>query len=285
MPELPEVETIRHDLSKKVINKKITSVLVKKSKIIRGSIAKFKKTLISNSFKKISRIGKLLIFELKDSNYLLIHLKMTGQLIYVKDQQITAGGHSEPNQNFKLPNKHTHIIFNFSDHSQLFYNDLRQFGYLEIVNQQRKKEIVISYGPEPGQSNFTFKYLQNKLKKHTINIKKFLMDQKNIAGIGNIYADEILWRAGIRPTRPANKLTETEIKKLFSATHSVLKLAIKHRGTTFNNYVDGAGQKGNFTRLLKVYGRSNQNCVKCKSRIKKIKSGGRGTHFCPVCQK
>lgn len=287
MPELPEVETIRRDLAREIIGKKIVSVKVNKTKLVKSNLAKFKKTLRSTSFSDIFRIGKLMIFTLKDTPYfLLIHLKMTGQLIYLDKGKVIAGGHSWKNMSLELPNKYTHIIIEFKDKTKLFFNDLRQFGYWRIVDKKQKDQIVESYGIEPLKKNFTLAKFKQIIEKRRTTIKAVLTNQKLIAGIGNIYADEICFSAKIKPHRPANKLTDQEIKKLYRACNSIIKKAIDKRGTTFNSYVDAKGNKGNYNKYLKVYRKENNKCSRCKnSIIKKMKLNGRGTRYCPNCQK
>lgn len=295
MPELPEVETIRRDLSKKIIGKKITKVLVNRKNMIPGMTAnKFVDNIVGESIKKIDRVGKLLIFDLKTadsstkltaSKYLLMHMKMTGQLIYCDNGSCTAGGHDFPKVN-KLPNKYSHIIYHFADGSKLFFNDMRTFGYARIVNQTGLDKILQEFGIEPLKPKFTVDNLADIFRNRKTNVKNVLMNQKLIAGIGNIYADEILWDAKIKPTRIANKLSAEEIKRIYQASNKIIKKAIEWRGTTFSNYVDGNGKKGNFTSLLKVYQRDGEKCPRCKNvKIKKIKVGQRGTHYCSRCQK
>lgn len=243
MPELPEVETIRRDLSQRIIGKSIN-----KQKI-----------------KNISRRGKLLILKLPNK-FLLIHLGMTGQLIYKSKNQITVGGHEGPDIS-----KYTRKRWKISS-GDLLFNDARKFGYYKYV----KKLDLSKYGPEP--ENFSFQKSQAK-------IKPYLLNQKNIAGIGNIYADEILFHAGIRPTRRINKLSKKEKMKIKGSIKYILSKAIEKRGTTFADYRDAKGERGNYKRYLKVYGREDLLCKKCKlNNIKKIKLAGRGTHYCRLCQ-
>lgn len=296
MPELPEVETIKNDLKKKILNKKILKIEIKDKKIVKNSPRLFLNLLKNAEFKNIQRIGKLLIFILKDKKFLLIHLKMTGQLIYQGKNELIAGGHQNSNLESpivaedkpgisNLENKHTRVVFTFIDKTKLFYNDLRKFGYLKIVDEKKLKLIKEKFGPEPLTKNFTLNNLKKALKNKRINIKAFLLNQKNIAGIGNIYADEILFASKIKPERSVAKLTKKEIENIYKNTEITIKKAIKWRGTTFSNYVDGQGKRGNFTKLLKVYGRDNEKCLVCKNKINKIKLNGRGTHYCPICQK
>jgi formamidopyrimidine-DNA glycosylase len=284
MPELPEVETIRRGLETAVLNKRISALEVKKHKLLRNKTAYFIDILKNNSIVSIDRIGKLLIFVLADKqHYLLIHLKMTGQLIYQDGGDIIAGGH---NLGFTegLPNKYSHIIFYFADGSNLFFNDMRQFGYMELVQD---KDIVIDrFGIEPGKKDFTLKNFKDIFKNRRISIKQVLLNQKLISGIGNIYADEICFRAKVLPDRKVNQLSDEDIKRLFDASKYIIEKAVEKRGTTFSDYRDTSGREGNFVKYLKVYGRAGKQCLRCRQEsIKKVRLGGRGTHFCPNCQK
>lgn len=286
MPELPEVETIRRDLSQKILHKKITKVEVKKKRIVKGDTKKFVQILVGNKFVSLGRVGKLLILTLDRNKYnLLIHLKMTGQLIYCHQGHFVAGGHSLPKIGDSLPNKYSHVIFTFADNSRLFFNDMRQFGYLQLVNQSELDKITKKYGIEPLTADFKPESLKQIVKKRTAPIKAVLLNQQLISGIGNIYADEILFATGIRPTRKASTLSDHEIKKIFLASQKIIKAAIKFRGTTFNDYVDADGNIGSFVKFLKVYGRKDKKCPRCKGIVKKIKVAGRGTHYCSACQK
>lgn len=292
MPELPEVQTIVNDLNHEVLDKKIKKVDILLSRIIRGTNKNFIKRLENNSFKNIIRRGKYIIIVLSKTEFLIVHLKMTGQIIYESNGNLIAGGHSDTHlrsvgkSNLNLPNKQTHVIFNFEDGSKLFYNDQRQFGFLEITDQAGVDLIEGKLGVEPLSSKFTLKYFQNLLKNKKRNIKAFLLDQKYIAGLGNIYVDESLFEAGILPSRLTDSLQENEIKNLYQSIKKILKKAIKYRGTTFNNYKDAHGRTGSFIQKLKVYGQEGKKCVRCKKGIiKKIRLAGRGTRYCPYCQK
>jgi len=288
MPELPEVETIKNDLRERILNKKIKKIDLRLKKIVKSSVKDLILILKENSFKDIKRRGKLLVFILTRKNkYLTIHLRMTGQLIYRNGKKVIAGGHSDNNDNIiNLPNEHTHIIFHFSDRSQLFFNDLRRFGIIKIVDKKKLENIFNDLGREPLEKNFSLKIFQDIIKNKKGNIKALLLDQKYIAGIGNIYADEILFASKILPNRKTDSLENEEIKKLFRAIKKILKKAISYRGTTFNDYVDANGKKGNFLRLLKVYGKEREKCQRCKSGIiQKVKIAGRGTRYCNKCQK
>lgn len=283
MPELPEVETIRHDLQQKIINQKIIRVSVRKNNMVIGSITEFKKELMGNKIKKVGRVGKLIILTISNNQFLLIHLRMTGQLIWQDKNNILAGGHGWPKVD-QLPNKYSHIIIEFQDGAKLFFNDQRQFGYMKIVNKNDKDKIINRFGIEPLQLNFTWHNFQQLIKNRSVAIKTILLNQQLVAGIGNIYADEICFAAGIRPTRKVNKLTTKELKRIFKQTEIIIKKAIQKRGTTFNDYVDAEGRRGNYLKYLQVYGRTNKPCKKCQTQIKKIRLNGRGTHYCPHCQ-
>lgn len=287
MPELPEVETIRRDLNRRIGHKKIKQVEVRKLKMVRGRVRDFRKTLLGRSFGRVDRRAKLLIFSVAGADrYLLIHLKMTGQLIYESRREIVAGGHGWPPLDRRLPNKYSHVIFTFTDGSRLFFNDLRQFGYLQLVDRASRDKIVAGYGLEPLTREFTLPNFAKVFQGRKTRLKTVLLNQALIAGIGNIYADEICHRAGLKPTRPASTLTAAEIKRLYLASRKVLCRAVEKRGTTFSDYVDADGRTGNYLRYLKVYGRAGKKCMTCKRGIiKKIKMGSRGTHFCPHCQR
>ena len=287
MPELPEIQTIITDLQQVILNKKITNINVKLPKIIKNKLSFFKKELLNNSFLKLQRRGKLMIFYLQKGDYvLLIHLKMTGQLIYHKKNKIIAGGHHEIKNLFNLPSKTTHIIFTFQDQAKLFYNDGRQFGYLKLIKQKELSLILDKYGVEPLSSQFTLSYLKKLFKGKKRNIKAFLLDQSQIAGLGNIYVDESLFFAKIHPQEKINSLTLEQVKKLHQGIKKILQQSIKLRGTTFNTFVDANGNRGSFVSRLKVYQKEGQKCSRCqKGIIKKIVVAGRGTRFCPICQK
>lgn len=285
MPELPEVETIKNDLRRRIVGKKIMEVEVRNGKIIRGEKKKFIEILRGNRFGSIERIGKLLIFALGDGrNFLLVHLKMTGQLVFVSKKEIIAGGHSF-GERLSLPNKYTHVIFTFAGGSRLFFNDMRRFGYMEIVGKDGLEMVKNKYGTEPLSKEFKSEKLKEIFKNRKAPVKAVLMTQGLIAGIGNIYADEILFAARVMPNRRANSLAEKEIKDIFKQSKIILKKAVKHRGTTVSDYVDAGGKKGEFSRFLKVYGRRGEKCYKCRGIVKSIKIAGRSASFCEKCQK
>ncbi|HAM88458.1 MAG: Formamidopyrimidine-DNA glycosylase [Candidatus Falkowbacteria bacterium GW2011_GWC2_38_22] len=283
MPELPEVETIVRDLRDRIIGKKIVQVEVLLKRIVKGKFNDFLTVLQYNKIIQIERRGKLIIFWLADKkHFLLIHLRMTGQLVYCKKDNIIAGGHSDKNQVACKPNPHTRVVISFADKSKLLFNDLRTFGYLQIVEIDELEKITGNFGLEAMEIDF--KYLKSFIRTKTASIKTLLLNQNLIAGIGNIYADEALFLAGIRPVRPAFSLSDIEIKKLAKSIKQVLQKAIQNRGTTFNNYVDASGNKGEFVKMLNVYGRKGEECRRCGAIIQKIKVTQRGTSYCGGCQ-
>jgi len=287
MPELPEVETIRRSLEKNIIGKKIAEVLVRKKKIVRGGVDDFIKEVVGKKIEKIERAGKLLIFQLLEEKFILVHLKMTGQLIFEKGKKVVAGGHKISDKDIEdLPNKYTHIIFRFTAGAKMFFNDMRQFGYMRLVDKNEKIKVENEYGIDPLKASFTEKVFSEIVSVRKKKIKTVLMEQGLIAGIGNIYADEICFKAGVRPDRSANSLSEAEKKRIHKECKNILKKAVKYKGTTFRDFRDGEGKRGGFSKFLKVYQREGRTCLKCwKEKIKKISVGGRGTRYCPVCQK
>lgn len=287
MPELPEVETITLGLRKKIIGKKIEQVKIIDPNVISSDEKSFLRQVLGKKIKTISRRAKMIVTELSENKFLLIHLKMTGQLVYApRIGKIVAGGHSINNISHTLPNKFTRLIFIFNNQSKLYFNDVRRFGWIKLIDKDALKKIYSDFGVEPLTKDFTLDKFKEILshKKNTA-VKSALMDQKYLAGLGNIYSDEVLFAARIKPTRIVKTLAMAEIKKLWEAIPRVLRYSIKYRGTSFNDYVDAEGGKGNFVKYLKVYGRGGKDCYGCRGRIKRIKIGGRSSHFCDFCQK
>lgn len=318
MPELPEVETVRRGLEKLIVGKKIISVEFDWPKSFPNSTNDVDKFLIGASITSIRRRAKVLMIDL-DSNYsLVIHLKMTGQLVFVSNQQIQiqtkdgspkteeknpqssvssslstepkvrfGAGHPSDSLIGKLPDKSTRVIIDFGD-SKLFFNDQRKFGWakllptIEVPNIDFFKKV----GPEPLSSNFTAKDFILRLKKRQKSaVKAVLLDQTIIAGVGNIYADESLFAAKIHPDTKIINISDTKLKDLFNELKKVLRLSIKLGGSTDKNYVDAEGKKGSYLKFAKVFRREKEPCPRCKTTIIKIRSAGRGTHICPSCQK
>jgi formamidopyrimidine-DNA glycosylase len=288
MPELPEVETIVRELGHKLKNKKIKAIEVKIPKMVNLSVARFKRQLIGSSIKKVSRRAKMIIIKLSNELYLLIHLKLTGQLVYRRRSgKIAAvGGHPIIADLQNLPNKFSHIIFTFTDGSHLFYNDIRQFGWMKIADSSSLLAISREYGIESFTSDFTLNNFQKVLNKYPQRkIKQILLDQKLVAGVGNIYADESCFCSKIKPMRLVKTLNSKKIKDLFHCITTVMRAAIAKGGTSADTYVRVDGTEGGFLPYLKVYGRGGEKCKRCKGIIKKTKLNGRGTHYCEQCQK
>lgn len=298
MPELPEVETIARDLSGHLAGRRIEAVEVLAEKTVWPAPAVFKAGLVGRKIAKVGRRGKLIIISLSPAragapDYLLIHLKMTGQLIYSDRRTRIAGGHSltkaatgDAAVGGTLPNRHTRAVLTLSGGGRLFFNDLRRFGYLKLTSGSELEKILArSYGPEPLTPEFSLAAFAAVLKGKTTKIKALLLDQTMIAGLGNIYVDESLYAARLKPQRSAGSLRPAEVKALWQAINRIIRQAVKYRGTTFSDYRDSSGRAGNFSRFLKVYGRAGENCPRCGRPIQKVKVAGRGTHYCPHCQK
>lgn len=288
MPELPEVETIKRELDKALRGKVIEkSEILWEKTIAPLATQTFKKQLTGKKVKAVERRAKILFIVLSDQTALAIHLKMTGQLIFVpKTGKRIVGGHPDNQEIEKQPSKYTRIILEFTDKSHLYFNDLRKFGWVRLINSSEIKSLTEKIGIEPLSKNFTNQALINIFKRFpSRTIKQILLDQTLIAGIGNIYADESCFLAKILPTNKSSLLKENQIIKLREKIIEVLKLSIKKKGTSSKNYRRSNGEPGGFVPHLNVYGRSGEKCKVCGHPIKKIKHHGRGTHFCPNCQK
>ncbi len=288
MPELPEVESVRLQLLAKVRGKKICTVKILHPKSVahRGDFAT---QLTGKKIEHIDRIGKLMIFSFEKENdlYLLCHLRMTGQFFYVQNEHISGGGHSLTASASKdLPNKHTCVAFSFADHSFLYFNDMRLFGYIKIASAEEVLDARSKFGDEPIRDNFNFSSFLAQLLRRSTSIKAALLDQTLVAGLGNIYVDEALFKAKVRPDRKASSLTKKEATAIIKAGRDIMLHSITVGGTTFQHFVDTGGENGNYTDYLKVFGKQNTLCPRCKkAQIQKIRVAGRGTHFCPQCQK
>lgn len=272
MPELPEVETVKNSLKKRLINKKIKSVLIVYDNIIEyPSPKEFREEIKNQTINNIKRYGKWLIFVL-DDYYLLSHLRMEGKYFFKTSKDKIL--------------KHEHIIFNLNDNTELRYMDVRKFGKMHLIKKSEinKKGPLLEMGLEPWDKSLTIEYLKEKYKNKNIPIKTSLLDQKIIVGIGNIYADEILFLSKINPLTKCKNLTSSELNSIINNTKTVLEKAIEKGGTTIKSYTSVDGVHGLFQQELLVHGRNNQECKICKTKIEKIKVNGRGTYYCPKCQ-
>ena len=288
MPELPEVETVRRQLLKKVKDKRIKGLEVFHAKTVAHDET-IEDRLVGKTIADIERVGKLLIFSFKrDKNlFMLVHLKMTGQFFYVEDDEVViGGGHSMSEADVEeFPGRHTRLAIYFIDKSTLYFNDMRLFGYVKVVDAKTMEKAKAGFGPEPIDKAFDKEWFADAVRKRNAPVKAVLLDQAFVSGLGNIYVDEALWRSYVRPTRKASKLTKKEARDIAAASGAVMLESIKAGGTTFQSFADTSGRRGGFKKKLQVFGKEGSPCPRCDSIIKKIRLAGRGTHYCPVCQK
>lgn len=271
MPEIAEVETVRNTLKKRILNKPIKSVNVRYPKMIESNLEEFKKILVGRSFLDIKRRGKWLIFDLGDY-YLLSHLRMEGKY-FIKNHEEEL-------------NKHEHVIITFTDDTDLRYHDTRKFGRMNLIKKEDLEvaEEIAKQGLEPGDKNLTAKYLVDKFKKKRLPIKTVLLDQTIISGLGNIYANEVLFAAGIDPLKKACDVSLEEASRIVTESNRIIKAAIKMGGTTIKSYTSSLGVTGRFQQYLCVHKREGMPCLKCGTTILNMKVNGRSTYFCPKCQ-
>jgi formamidopyrimidine-DNA glycosylase len=281
MPELPEVETIVRRLARVLPGRVIKRAEVRREKSFQGKPSWLTGRKITN----VSRRAKMIRLHIEGKRDALIHLKMTGQLIFVDGKQKISGGHPTGDWINDLPSKHTRVIFYFKDGSILFFNDMRVFGWVRMVDDAELQIEYGKYGPDVNIEEVTLAYFKKVFGARKMPIKLALMDNSVLSGVGNIYANEALWLARVHPQRPANSLTDQEWKKVFLAVKKVIDEGIKAGGTTFDGkFVDVSGMAGRYQEKLKVYGQAGKPCPRCGTVIEKMKIGGRGTQFCPHCQ-
>lgn len=274
MPELPEVETIILSLRPKVAGRRIDRVEIFLEKVVKEpDPERFKREVAGRVIAGIKRRGKYLLFQLEGGLVLVVHLRLTGQLVYALPQAPR--------------DRHTHVLFYLDNGAELRFQDLRQFGTMHLIPGDRLNRFrpLLSLGPDALDPALTRDLFKRRMMGRRGQIKKLLLDQTFVAGIGNIYADEILWQARIHPERAVDTLSSWERGKLYQVMREVLTRAIEHRGTTLRDYVDGEGQPGGYQALLAVHGRENEPCPACRSPIVRVKNGGRSSYFCPNCQK
>ncbi|MBV8055246.1 MAG: bifunctional DNA-formamidopyrimidine glycosylase/DNA-(apurinic or apyrimidinic site) lyase [Deltaproteobacteria bacterium] len=277
MPELPEVESLRQILERSLAGRTFRHATVKEARLRLSVTAELSSAIAGRTIERISRRAKYLLIEVAGGQVMLVHLGMSGSL--------THRGHSFDPGPFDP--RHDHIEFALDDGSMLVYNDPRRFGLIKIVARADLNNIAeLKYlGPEPLGREFSAAYLWQATRGRTVAIKNLLMDQRIVAGVGNIYASEILFRAGVRPTRRGGKVTRAEAGRIVTTTQEVLREAISSRGTTFRSYRDSRGQPGRFARLLRVYDREGKPCLKCNTPIRAITLGQRSSFYCPKCQR
>ena len=281
MPELPEVESVKLQLTKYLVGHTIEGIEVKTKKVFPDD----PKEVISAKITGVKRFGKLLVVNLSNNHSFLMHLKLTGQPIYRGPNLKTP-----PKLSDKVfggvPGKHTHVIIKLDRGGVLYYNDLRKFGWIKIAQTSKLSDegFIKNLGPEPLK-DLTLEKFKDILTKTKRAIKIVLMDQSKIAGVGNIYANDALWFAGINPKRAANVLTSKEQEKLFDSIIKVLKDGIKMGGSSDHAFVTPDGAEGHYQDFTLIYDKEGEKCKRCGTEINKIQLGGRGTYFCPHCQK
>lgn len=287
MPELPEVETIRIGLSRLLPGQTIKSIEYNWDKSFPNSKNDCDTFLLGAKVVQVRRRAKVLIIDLDSQYSLIIHLKMTGQLVYRSEQAVFGAGHPTDSLIDELPDRSTRVIIGLK-HAKIFFNDQRKFGWVKLVPTFEIPNIDFfkKVGPEPLSDDFTAKIFIERLQKRKNSpIKAALLDQTVLAGIGNIYADESLWGAKIHPAQKVSEVSKIKLYKLYREIQFVLKLAIEKGGSTDRNYVNAEGKKGSYIDFARVFRRENQPCPRCGSTIIKTRVATRGTHTCPSCQK
>lgn len=301
MPELPEVETIKLVLQRRIIGLTVKDVEVRSAKSFIGKPSQAIDKKVVGVWRRAKMLGVELVKVTRDTKhvtgdriFLLFHLKMTGQLIYIPNHERSTindkrfiGGHPTEDMVGLMPNPHTRVIFSFSDESKLYFNDQRRFGWIRITkdSELRTKNYLEGLGPEPLEKGFTWQVLKQNLLKHkSMPIKVAIMDQSVVSGVGNIYSNEACFNARLDPRTKVSDLSDLHCKRLHLGILKALKEGIKHGGSTRANFRDPQGHRGYFLDYAYVYGLDKHPCKVCKSEIKKIQLAGRGTYFCERCQ-
>lgn len=287
MPELPEVETVRSGLQRLLPDRVVASESHDTPKGFPNTIGDVGSFLLGATVTQIRRRAKVLLIDLSTDYTLVIHLKMTGQLVFRNGAERFGAGHPNDSLIGELPDKSTRVLLTFEDGSQLFFNDQRKFGWMRLMPtiEVENLDFFKKVGPEPLSPDFTPEILQARaMRRKNSNIKAVLLDQTVLAGIGNIYADESLWGAKIHPLTQTKDITAAQFKLLYDELVTVLILAIEKGGSTDKNYVNAEGKKGSYMDFARVFRRENLPCPRCGTTIIKTRVAGRGTHTCPVCQ-
>ena len=287
MPELPEVEIVKQSLSQKIQQRKIRKVIIKNRNLRFKIPLKFEQLLKNKTIKKVTRFSKYLILNFSDDSFCLIHLGMSGTIHLIKKNSLNKFTNASFYNSSTLPKKHNHVEIQFND-LKIIYNDPRRFGFFKFI--KNNKDLIKRFnhlGPEPFSKNFNLKYLLNYFLNKKKNIKSYLLDQKFVSGIGNIYANEILFVSKINPIKSVMRLSNQDCKNIILFSKRVLNRAIKRGGSSIRDFRDTFGKSGSFQKEFKVYQRENLNCSrsKCKGKIKKIFISKRSTFFCNICQK
>lgn len=280
MPELPEVETIARRLNQVLRGKHISRIEILREKSFQGSPA----SIIDAQIEKVTRKAKVLQVHLDNHFSLLIHLKMTGQLIYQENGKRVGGGHPSDDWVNDLPAKHTRVIVEFKEGGTLYFNDMRVFGWIKVADEVAVKNEMASYAPDIIDAEITVAYLADMFAKRSQPVKLVIMDNTVVSGIGNIYANDALHLAKISPLRPAKSLSSSEVEKLYQAAVTVINKGIELGGATIANYRNVDGLAGGYQNVVRVYQREGEKCVECGSTIVRTKQGGRSTFYCQTCQ-
>ncbi len=286
MPELPEVETVRRGLHELIIGKTVVKETHDTEKGFPNASDDVTHFLLGADITDVRRRAKVLIIDLSTEYSLLIHLKMTGQLVFVGTTRFGAG-HPNDSLIHDLPDNSTRVTLEFSDTSKLFFNDQRKFGWMRLMPTLEIPNIdfMQKVGPEPLSTTFTAKeFMQRFSRRAKTNIKAALLDQSVVAGIGNIYADESLWGAKIHPKRLVGSLSNKEFTLLYTEVRAVMNKAIEEGGSSNHTYINAEGKKGSYMTFARVFRREGLPCPRCGTTIEKIRVAGRGTHICPHCQ-
>jgi formamidopyrimidine-DNA glycosylase len=288
MPELPEVETVRRGLQKLIVGKTVKEVAHDWPKSFPNAEADVRHFLAGVDVTDVRRRAKVLLIDLSSGYSLVVHLKMTGQMVFVGPKSRFGAGHPNESLVGELPDKSTRVIFAFTDGSTLYFNDQRKFGWVRLLPTVEIPNIdfMAKVGPEPLEADFTAKDFAQRLKKRAnTSIKAALLDQTVIAGVGNIYADESLYAAKIHPAKRVKDVSAAKLNTLFIELRAVLNIAIEKGGSTDKNYVNADGKRGSYLSFAKVFRREGKPCPRCGTTIIKTRVAGRGTHICPYCQK
>jgi formamidopyrimidine-DNA glycosylase len=286
MPELPEVETVRRGLHQLIIGRQIRSQVHDTPKSFPNNEHDVRLFLLGATILDVRRRAKVLLIDLSTEYTLVIHLKMTGQLVFRGEETFGAG---HPNESLigELPDRSTRVTLEFTDGAKLYFNDQRKFGWMKLVPTVEVIDMPFmqKVGPEPLEDDFTAaEFAARFARRAKTSIKAALLDQSVVAGVGNIYADESLWGAKIHPKRLVGTITPSEFELLYTELRAVMNLAIDKGGSTDKNYVNAEGKRGNYMDFARVFRREGLACPRCGSEIIKFKAAGRGTHICPVCQ-
>jgi formamidopyrimidine-DNA glycosylase len=287
VPELPEVETVRRGLSELIIGKQVVGASNDTPKSFPNSESDVTQFLVGAALTAIRRRAKVLMIDLSTNYSLVIHLKMTGQLVFVSTDTRFGAGHPNDSLVNTLPDKSTRVTLEFQDGSQLFFNDQRKFGWVKLMPTAEISELPFmqKVGPEPLELDFTAKQFADRFRRRgRTNIKAAILDQSVVAGVGNIYADESLWGAKIHPKRLVETISPAEFKELYTDLRAVMNLSIEKGGSSNRNYVNAEGKRGSYMDFARVFRREGLLCPRCGNTIEKLRVAGRGTHICPYCQ-